>query len=141
MENFAKLIYKSNTTYLPTNFPAQFYGLPDGKVYIIFPRFYEIKYQRSGLEYILAQQLEFSYNYNEEKLVVNEKKGKSKPVYSELVDKLSPKIKILKVNREFNSFAEAVAQLNRKAKTQFLKRQDQIQIDPDKGKLDRLSIA
>ncbi len=141
MENFAKLIYKSNTTYLPTNFPAQFYGLPDGKVYIIFPRFYEIKYQRSGLEYVLAQQLEFSYNYTKEKLMVNEKNGKPKEAYSELVDKISPKIKILKVNREFNSFAEAVAQLNKKAKTQFLKEPSQIQIEPDKGKQDRLSIA
>jgi len=69
MENYAKLIHKSNITYLPTNLPVQFYGLPDGKVYVIFARFYEIKFQRSDLEYVLAEHQEFSYDYSEEKII------------------------------------------------------------------------
>ena len=141
MEIFAKLIHKSFVTYLPTNFPVQFYGLPDGKVYIIYARFYEIKFQRSGLEFILAEHLEFSYNYQEEKLISSGNQDTKKTVYSELVDKPNPKIKILKVNREFNSFAEAFAQLNKKAKTQLEKKPDDIQIIPNKGDQDRLSIA
>jgi hypothetical protein len=141
MEIFAKLIHKSFVTYLPTNFPVQFYGLPDGKVYIIYARFYEIKFQRSGLEFILAEHLEFSYNYQEEKLISSGNQDTKKTVYSELVDKPNPKIKILKVNREFNSFAEAFAQLNKKAKTQLEKKPDDIQIIPNKGNQDRLSIA
>jgi hypothetical protein len=141
MEIFAKLIHKSFVTYLPTNFPVQFYGLPDGKVYIIYARFYEIKFQRSGLEFVLAEHQEFSYNYEEDKLVTFGNKDVKKPVYSELVDKPNPKIKILKVNREFNSFGEAFAQLNKKAKTQLEKKPDDIQIIPNKGSQDRLSIA
>jgi hypothetical protein len=141
MEIFAKLIHKSFVTYLPTNFPVQFYGLPDGKVYIIYARFYEIKFQRSGLEFVLAEHQEFSYNYEEDKLVTFGNKDAKKPVYSELVDKPNPKIKILKVNREFNSFGEAFAQLNKKAKTQLEKKPDDIQIIPNKGSQDRLSIA
>jgi hypothetical protein len=141
MEIFAKLIHKSFVSYLPTKFPVQFYGLPDGKVYIIYARFYEIKFQRSGLEFILAEHQEFSYLYEEEKLVSTGNQDTKKPVYSELVDKPNPKIKILKVNREFNSFADAFAQLNKKAKIQLEKKPDDIQIVPNKGNQDRLSIA
>ena len=141
MEIFAKLIHKSHVTYLPTNFPVQFYGLPDGKVYILFARFYEIKYQRSGIEFLTAEHLEFSYNYNEEKLISHGNSDANKSVYSELVDKPNPKIKILKVNREFNSFADAFAQLNKKAEIQFQKKPEDIQIIPNKGNQDRLSIA
>ena len=141
MEIFAKLIHKSHVTYLPTNFPVQFYGLPDGKVYILFARFYEIKYQRSGIEFLTAEHLEFSYNYNEERLIPHGSPDSNKSVYSELVDKPNPKIKILKVNREFNSFADAFAQLNKKAEIQFQKKPEDIQIIPNKGNQDRLSIA
>jgi hypothetical protein len=141
MEIFAKLIHKSFVSYLPTKFPVQFYGLPDGKVYIIYARFYEIKFQRSGLEFILAEHQEFSYQYEEGKLVSTGNQDAKKAIYSELVDKPNPKIKILKVNREFNSFADAFAQLNKKAKIQLEKKPDDIQIFPNKGNQDRLSIA
>ena len=141
MEIFAKLIHKSFVTYLPTNLPVQFYGLPDGKVYIIYARFYEIKYQRSGLEFVTAEHLEFSYNYSEEKLIPVGNNDNKKPVYAELVDKPNPKIKIIKVNREFNSFAEAFIQLNKKAKDQLSKQPEDIQILPNKGNQDHLSIA
>ncbi len=141
MEIFAKLIHKSFVTYLPTNFPVQFYGLPDGKVYIIYARFYEIKYQRSGLEFILAEHLEFSYNYEEEKLISTGNHDTKKAIYAELVDKPDPKIKIIKVNREFNSFAAAFAELNIKAKTQLQQKPDDIQIIPNRRDQERLSIA
>jgi len=141
MEIFAKLIHKSFVTYLPTKFPVQFYGLPDGKVYIIYARFFEIKFQRSGLEFILAEHLEFSYNYAEEKLFSTGNQDTKKAVYAELVDKPDPKIKIIKVNRELNSFAEAFTELNKKAKTQFQKKPEDIQIIQNREDQDRLSIA
>jgi hypothetical protein len=141
MENFAKLIHKTHITYLPTNFPAQFYGLPDGKVYILFSRLYEIKFQRSGIEFVTAEHLEFSYNYAEEKLILHGNMDSKKPVYQEQVDKQNPKFKILKVNREINSLAEAFVLLNKKAKTQLAKKPEEIQIIPNKGNRDHLSIA
>ena len=141
MENFAKLIHKSHITYLPTNFPVQFYGLPDGKVYILFARFYEIKFERSGLEFVTAEHLEFSHNYKEDKLIPHGNLNSKKPFYSESVDKPNPKIKVLNVNRKINSFAEAFVQLNKKAKAQFLKKPDDIQIITDQGNHDHLSIA
>jgi len=141
MENFAKLIHKSHITYLPTNFPAQFYGLPNGKVYILFARLYEIKYQRSGIEFVTAEHLEFSYNYAEEKLISHGSSDSKKPVYPEQVDKQNPKFKILRVNRDINSLAEAFVLLNKKAKTQLSAKPQDIQIIPEKGSRDHLSIA
>jgi len=141
MENYAKLIHKTHFTYLPTNFPVHYYGLPDGKVYVLYARFYEIKFHRSGLEFVLAEHLEFSYNYSEEKLSLNGNQDAKRPVYPELVDKPNPKIKIIKVNREFNSFAEAIVQLNRKAKVQLNKKLKNIEIIPKNENQDQLSIA
>ena len=140
LESFAKLIHKTKITYLPTNFPVHYYGLPDGKVYVLYARFYEIKFQRSGLEFVLAEHLEFSFNYSEEKLILNGVTDRKYPVYPETVDKPNPKIKIIKVNREFNSFAEAIAQLNKKAKTQLSAKPELIEIVPNNGS-NQLSIA
>ncbi len=141
MENYARLIHKSHITYLPTNFPVQFYGLPDGKVYVIYARFYEIKFQRSGIEYVTAEHLEFLYNYSENKLILRGNTDSKAKIYPESVDKPNPKIKILKVNRELNSFAEAFLQLNKKAKAQLFKKPKDIQIISNKGNQDHLSIA
>jgi len=55
-------------TYLPSKTPVQFYGLPDGKVYLIYTRFYEVKYDRTYLEYVFAEHKEFSYDYENDRL-------------------------------------------------------------------------
>lgn len=115
MEIFVKLIHQANMTYLPTKLPAQFYGLPDGKVYLIFPRFYEIKFDRTYLEYVMAEHKEFSYDYENEKLIPHNHPRKNAPVYNEMVDKPEPQIKILKIYRNLTSFAQTRALLNRKA--------------------------
>lgn len=141
MENYAKLIHKSNITYLPTKLPVQFYGLPDGKVYVIFARFYEIKFKRSDLEYVLAEHQEFSYNYSEEKIIPHFLVNKKVPVYNETVDKPDPKITVLKVSRDFHSFADAFAHLNKKAKVLLNKKPEKIKIIPKDKNQGRLSIA
>jgi hypothetical protein len=115
MECFANLIYKSHMTYIPTNLPVQFYGLPDGKVYLIYARFYDIKFGKSGIEYVIAEHEEFSYDYECGKLIPLELNTRQLPVYVEMVDKPDPKIKILKVDRTLNSYAEAYTRLNKKA--------------------------
>src|SRR5690606_35050749 len=103
METFVKLIHQANMTYLPTKVPAQFYGLPDGEVYLIFPRFYEIKFDRTYLEYVVAEHKEFSYDYDKEKLIPHTLPRKNAPVYNEMVDKPDPQIKILKIYRNISS--------------------------------------
>lgn len=141
MEKLAKLIHKSNITYLPTNLPVQYFGLPDRKVYVIFARFYEIKFKRSDLEYVIAEHLEFSFDYEGNKIIPHSPENKNTPVYNEMVDKPDPKINILKVYRELNSFAEAEKVLNKKARDLMNKKEDTISISTNKEKAKKISIA
>ncbi|WP_372946986.1 hypothetical protein [Mariniphaga sp.] len=115
MEMFVKLIHQSSMTYLPSKTPVQFYGLPDGKVYLIYTRFYEVKYDRTYLEYVFAEHNEFSYDFENDKLIPHDKPKVNTPVFNESVDKPDPKINILKIYRNLSSFAQAREILNRKA--------------------------
>ena len=117
MENYARLIHKSYMSYLPTKLPVQFYGLPDGKVYLIYASFYEVGFERSGIEYVIAVQEEFLYDYKNEKLINASDSKKHLTVYNEMVDKPNPKIKIQKVYRSVNSFGQAFKILTKKAQT------------------------
>jgi hypothetical protein len=112
MEPFARFIHKSNISYLPTKLPAQFYGLPDGKVYIVYARFYQVKFERSGLEYVFATHGDFTYDYENGKLATMDESTLISPMYNEMVDKPDLNFKILKVYRNINSYSEAINYLN-----------------------------
>lgn len=114
MQPLAKLIYKTFTTHLPTVFPVQYFGLPDGKVYLIYARFYEKGFENSGLEFVLAKHKEFQYDYQDEKVMLKNEEGNN-PIYSEDVDKPEPDIKIVKVYRNVHSYNEAIHKLNKRA--------------------------
>lgn len=108
----AKLIHKTDMTYLSTPFPAHYYGMPNGKVYIVYSRFYEIKFGETGLEFIFAEHKEFSYNYELEKVIPNNGTNKKMPIFAETIDKPNPKISIKKIVRNLNSYGEALICLN-----------------------------
>ena len=111
----AKLIHKTHTTYLPTPFPVHFYGMPNGKIYLVFSRFYEVDYGKTGIEFIFAVHKEFYYDYEKDELNSVHNEFFSNPIYSETIDKPEPKIKTLKIYRDLNSYGEAQALLNQKA--------------------------
>ena len=115
MKPLAKLIHKTYMSYLPTAFPAHFYGMPNGKVYLIYSRFYDVKFGESGLEFVFAIHKEFSYDYEKEKIVPSDKIKIKSPIFAESVDKPYPKIKILEINRGINSYGEALIFLNSEA--------------------------
>ncbi len=117
MKSFVKLIYRSNISYFPSKLPVQFYGLPDGKVYVIFGRFYEIQYDRTYIEFVFAEHKEFSYDFDSERLIPHDGSDRKFPVYNESVDKPEPKVEIIKTFRDINSFAEAYNHLNIKAQS------------------------
>jgi hypothetical protein len=137
MESFAKLIYKANVSYFPSKMPVQFYGLPDGKVYVVFARFYAVKYDRTYLEFVFAEHKEFSYDFENEKLIPHGNYSGNIPVYNEIVDKPEPKVEIVKTLRNINSFAEAFDQLNKKARNiaRNLNRKDNVQELPGSNNL------
>jgi len=113
MRPAAKLIHKTDMTYLPTAFPAHYYGMPNGKIYLIFSRFYRVNYGEpgNGVEFVFAEHKEFYYDYPTD-TVLSRNSLNQTPVWEENVDKPNPKIDIIKVDRDINSYGEALLILN-----------------------------
>ena len=110
MSTVAKLIHQSNMTYIPTKLPVRFYGMPDGKVYMVYARFYKQAPDRTDMEFVLALHQEFRYDYSMGKLIPEN--ATPYPVYSEMVDKPNPIFQILQVSRNVKTYSEALGLLN-----------------------------
>jgi hypothetical protein len=115
MKPFAKLVHKTSASYLPTAFPAHYYGMPNGKIFLVYSRFYEVAFGQSGLEFVFAEHKDFSYDYENEKIVPARRKLKESPVFAEQVDFPQAKINVLSINRELQSYGEAQVFLNKEA--------------------------
>lgn len=111
MKTVAKLIHQTNMTYVPTNLPVRFYGLPNGKVYLLYARFFLSRPEKTDIEFVLAEHEEFDFDFENDLLIP--KNTSSYPVYREMVDKPNPLFHILLVNREVKSFDEAAEMLFR----------------------------
>ena len=116
MKLYSKFIHLSKITHLPTRLPAQFFGLPDNSVYVIFKRFYEVEYDRGDVEIVFARHKEFTFDYENEKLIFRDNNSQDLPVSYEVVDKPEPQIEILEVCRDCQSFSQAIEQLNQRAR-------------------------
>ena len=116
METFAKLIHRTNVSYLPTLFPVHYYGMPNGKIFVVFSRYYEIKFGGSGLEFIFALHKDYAFDYENECIVHWQKKGRdSKIIFPELLDDPEMKIVIVKISRGINSYGQALNVLHKMA--------------------------
>lgn len=111
----AKLIHKTYASYLPTAFPAHYYGMPNGKIFLVFSRFYEVAFGKSGLEFVFAEHNDFSYDYKSETIISACKKKKNTPIFAEHIDSPRAKINIFKINRDLQSYGEAQVFLNSEA--------------------------
>lgn len=116
MITFAKLIHKTYMSYLPTAYSAQYYGMPNGKIYLVYSRFYELGIGETGLEFVFAEHKEFLYDYDNETIISTEKISSNLPVFEESIDKPNPKIQIFKIKRNLNSYREAQILLDKEAK-------------------------
>lgn len=119
MQAAAKLIHRANASYLPIAFPALYYGMPNGRIYVLYSRFYEIKFGGSGLEFVFAIHKDFKYDYERETILPRDKEHLQTPVFTELLDRPSTKINIVKICRDLNSYGEAVDLLNEDAKDMY----------------------
>ena len=115
MKAFAKLVYRTYITYLPTAFSAQYYGMPNGKIYLVFSRFYKAAFGKSELEFVFAEHNDFSFDYEKETIIPYENQHKQSRTFAEHVDNPNSKFNILSINRKLKSFGEAETFLNRKA--------------------------
>ncbi len=120
MQSIAKLIHRTYASYLPTAFPAHYYGMPNGRIYVIFSRFYEIKFGGSGLEFVFAVHKEFKYDYEKDIIIPKKKFTIKTPVFAELLDKPDLKINVVKICRDLNSYGEAINLLNKEAQEKYL---------------------
>ena len=124
MKPLVKFLFKSKNSCLPTSLPVYFYGLPNEKVYAIYARFYEVKFDVTSLEFVLAICKDFSYNplNGEIYLKGNKKNG---PVSLELLNMPDPKLKIVKSYRNMYTFKDAIEKLEKRSVKQFRKKQNQ----------------
>ena len=115
MKKEAKLIHRSHATYLPTAFPAHYYGMPNGKIYMIFSRFYSVDIGDSGIEFVFAEHKDLKYDYDTETILPVRRREIKRTFFSEDVDSPNSKFKILKTNRNFRSYAEAQSFIHERA--------------------------
>lgn len=115
MKTFAKLVYRTYTSYLPTVFPAHYYGMPNGKIFLVFSRFYGAAFGKSGLEFVFAEHKDYSYDYKTETIIPAKRKRKNSRVFAEHVDYPRAKFNIFSISRKLKSYGEAQVFLNQQA--------------------------
>lgn len=107
MEQNARLINKSYMSYLPTTLPVYYYGMPNGEIVLVYARHYTKKFNVTGLEFVFAVQEDFTYDFESDKILNRRYNGISKKEFAEVTNCPNPRIKINKVYRNLNSYAEA----------------------------------
>jgi len=94
--------------------PVYFYGMPNGKIHVMYAQFSDTKTNKSGLEFIFAELEDFVYDYETEKIYVQKFIEVSRNDFMRLVDMPDQRIKVFSINDTFNSYAEAQHFLNNK---------------------------
>lgn len=102
-------------TYFPTALPVYFYGMPDNRIYSVYARFYEINFNNSGLEFVFAEHEDFAINYETGQIITREFLNIDLTDFKEFVDRPDPRLKILKVLRNLDTYSDAQAILNKMA--------------------------
>ncbi len=85
------LLYKSYMTYFPTSLPVYFYGMPDGSIYIVYTRFYEINFNNPGLEFVFAELDDFSIDFESGQIFLRKYIKISLAGFKEKIDQPDPK--------------------------------------------------
>lgn len=119
MQTTAKLIHRATASYLPIAFPALYYGMPNGRIYVVYSRFYEVRFEGSGLEFVFAIHKEFKYDYDNEVVIPRKKYSLDVPVFNEMVDKPDMELNVVKICRGLNSYGEAINLLNKEAREMY----------------------
>ena len=97
-------------------FPVHYYGMPNGKILVVFSRYYEIKFGGSGLEFIFALHKDYAFDYENERIVNYYVKDRdNKLIFPELLDNPEMKTVIVKITRGVNSYGQALSVLHKMA--------------------------
>lgn len=115
MESSYRLLHKSNNTHLQTSLPVYFYGLPDGKIYLIYARFYEINFNKSGLEFVFAKLEDYHHDFESGQIADANYQKINLTAFQNRLETSELQIKIQKSYRNIKTFMEAQNLLRRKA--------------------------
>jgi hypothetical protein len=106
------LIYKSVNTCFHTKLPVYFYGMPNGKMVVLFT-------QNNGdfpfdttIKWVLAEHSDFSYNFVSGHILTNGQQKVDIDEFMELADNLEQRIKIIATFGSFYSNSEALNYFN-----------------------------
>ncbi len=115
MKTQAKLIHRALASYLPTAFPTHYYGMPNGKIILVYSRFYKSNFGSSGIEFVFAEHKDFYFDYETDCIIPRKKTTRLQKVYAEDVDYPRAKINVFEIRQELNSYGEAQVFLNHEA--------------------------
>jgi hypothetical protein len=115
MEIKTRLLCKSHLTYFSTEMPVYFYGMPNGKIYCFYARFFEISLNHNEHEFVFAVHEDFTYDYESGKIIAYGFKETHLSDYAKIVNSPDQRIRIVNVYRFLESYADAQVFLNIKA--------------------------
>ncbi len=115
MKSKSVLIFKSYLTGFPTALPASVYAMPDGTIYLVYTRFYEKDFSKTGLEYVFAALDDFSIDFESGQLFTSDLTPISLDELKLMLSNNELKLKIIKVSRKINSHDESLPVLNKLA--------------------------
>ena len=107
MKSNCQMIHKSYMTYLPTSLPVYFYGMPDGKVYLLYARLNENNLYNSELEFVVAVHEDFTYDFAKQKIYLNNCLEINQSEFVEKVELPYQRVNIIEVFNDMKTYAEA----------------------------------
>ncbi len=104
----AHLIYKSEFTCFPTSLPVYFYGLPNGKVILLFAQSDADFAFDTSLKWFLAEHIDFSYDYHSGTILTEDFQEVGIDEFMELADNLEQRVIVLATFGNFLNKSEAL---------------------------------
>lgn len=108
----ARLVYKSNNTCFHTILPVYFYGMPSGKMIVLYSREKDDFQLKRPVEWVLAEHLDFKIDYDMDAIVDLQNREIKFDEFMEFTDKLEQHVKHLQTFGNFTTSTDAQQYLN-----------------------------
>lgn len=110
MKGKACLSYKSYNSCFQTSLPVYFYGMPGGKMMVLYSRKKEDFYLKRNLEWVLAIHLDFWFDCDSNVIMDFKNREVGMEEFMELTDKLEQRINPVKIFGSSNEAQQFVEQ-------------------------------
>lgn len=120
MKYKAHLIYKSVNTCFHTKLPVYFYGMPNGKMVVLFTQNNSDFPFNTTIKWVVAEHNDFSYKFESGQIITNDTQRVDIDEFMELADNLEQSIKTIATYGSFSSNSEALNYFNINADTMLI---------------------